>query len=553
MTDISATYKRLQQLRKSENLKLKPNARLNPEYSLRYYQSVGVAHFVAVKRLILGDDTGIGKTLTTLAAYCYLLEKYPDYKLMIVCPSSVLYQWESEMYKFCNGLDAQIIESKIIKNINGVKLKSKDYLKSYDAREYQFNQFLKNKNNLIIFNYNTLSSDFHVIKDLMAQHQFMVVYDEATAFKSNKSIAWKYAKEVSKLADRTYALSATIIKNDLLECFSVFQVIMPGIFGNESQFKKNFCIIKRKQLWKGKGERGKVVGEIVGYKNKDFFRKQIDPYYLGRKKKDVASELPSIVSQSIKIKMSPKQQSLYNDALDGFIDFDKFNFEKISSLIKEEKDFEFESKETKIIDKLTALIYCQQICNSPYTIGVAAPSAKEEELLRILEHELFKEKVVIYTRFKKMANRLDDLITSILKMKVLKITGDIKTKDREAAKNTFNTSDDHNIMIINNAAKEGINLQSSGYLVFYDLPFSYGDFLQIIGRIHRIGSKHEKIFLMYLMCTDSVDEKVYEILTKKKELFDEILGDSAVGAMPDINKEIINTLFEEMRQTAKIA
>jgi len=106
-------------------------------------------------------------------------------------------------------------------------------------------------------------------------------------------------------------------------------------------------------------------------------------------------------------------------------------------------------------------------------------------------------------------------------------------------------------MIINAAAKEGINLQSSGYLMFYDLPFSYGDFLQLIGRIHRIGSKHTNIFLLYLICKHTVDEKVYDVLANKKELFDEILGDSAVGAMKVKNKELVGSIFDAMIEEAK--
>jgi len=167
-----------------------------------------------------------------------------------------------------------------------------------------------------------------------------------------------------------------------------------------------------------------------------------------------------------------------------------------------------------------------------------------------LEDELQGEKVVIYTRFKTVVNRLEELITKKLKVKVTKITGDVKAEQREDNKLEFNTSSDTNIMIINSAAKEAVNLQSSGYLFFYDLPFSYGDFLQIIGRIHRIGSPHEKIFLMYMICRDSVDEKTHNILVSKKELFDAILGDSAVGAIK-IDNSVVNTLFADMVSEAE--
>jgi SNF2 family DNA or RNA helicase len=379
----------------------------------------------------------------------------------------------------------------------------------------------------------------------------MVIFDECTSFKNTKSMTHENARQLSALCDRVYGLSATIIKNDLIEAFSIFRVIMPYIFGNETQFKKNYCIMEKKNLWKGKGEKGKTINVIKGYKNLEYFKQVIDPYYLGRKKSDVAKELPEIVSREIQINMHPKQQQAYDDALAGFLDYDKFNLNKVKGLIDDDEDFEYESKETKQIDKLTALIYCQQIANSPKILGIEAPSAKEEEILRVIKDELLQEKVVIYTRFKKMVNRLEDLITKDLGLKVLKITGDVDNRTREDYKKLFNTSPDHNIMIINNAAKEGINLQSSGYLIFYDLPFSYGDFLQIIGRIHRIGSTHTNIFLLYMVCRGTVDEKTYDILAGKKELFDKILGDSAVGAIQAKNGQLIFDLFESMVRDAK--
>lgn len=555
MSDVAnEIYKKLVKIRQSKDLKLAPNPYLRPEYQLRYYQTQGVAHMYMVKRFVLGDDTGIGKTLQTIATYTSILTKYPDFKLMIVCPASAMYQWQNEVKKFCTEeITCQIVKSTEIKYIDGVKLKSKDYLKSFDAREYQFKQFEKNNNNVLIFNYNTLVTDSHVLLELMKKYKFMVVFDEATAFKNPKSHTFTYATELSKVGERVVGLSATIIKNNLLEAFSIYKVIVPGLFISINHFKKSYCLMEKVQLWKGKGKRGKVVNKIIGYKNLKYFKDMIDPYFLGRKKSEVASELPKIISKEIIVDMLPKQRDIYNDALDGFLDYDKYNFNKIKTLFDDTESFEseIESKEMKQIDKLTALIYCQQICNCPELIGFDnAPSAKENELLRILDEELQGEKVVIYTRFKTMVNRLENLITTKLKVKVTKITGDVSAEQRENNKIEFNTSTDTNIILINSAAKEAVNLQSSGYLVFYDLPFSYGDFLQIIGRIHRIGSPHEKIFLMYMICKDSVDEKTHNILVSKKELFDAILGDSAVGAI-HIDKSVINTLFQDMVNSAE--
>jgi SNF2 family DNA or RNA helicase len=459
---VDKTYKALLDLRKRKDLKLNPNPYLKTEYQLRYYQIIGMLHMYMVKRHILGDDTGLGKTLMTLACYATIKNKDTNSKLVIICPSSVMYQWASEINKFCNGIASQIVEAVTIKEIDGVHLGYKNYLKGSDSRKHQFSIWEKENKDVVIFNYNTMCSDWYLIQDYLKKYKCMIVFDEATNFKNTKSLTWKYAREIALIADRAYGLSATIIKNDLLEAFSIFSVIMPSVLGNEAKFKKNYCIMEKKQLWKGQGKRGKVVNKIVGYKNLEFFNKVIDPYYLGRKKSEVAKELPEIISKEIKVPLLPKQIELYEEAMLGFIDFNKFNQDLLKKdLFEEGTDISEELQEVKQIDKLTALIYCQQIANSPHTIGIDAPSAKEEELLRLIDQELLGEKIVIYTRFKKMVNRLEKLITEKLNKKVVKITGDVDNNLREDYKVSFNTSEDTNIIIINSAAREGINLQSS--------------------------------------------------------------------------------------------
>lgn len=555
-TNVDKTYKKLLEIRKREDLKVQSNPYLKEEYQLRYYQIIGMLHMFMVKRFILGDDTGIGKTLQTIATFANIKKKDPDYKLMIICPSSVMYQWRSEIDKFCNNLTTYIVESKDIKYVDGVKLKSKNYITGYNARKFQFEEFKKEDRDVVIFNYNTLSTDYSLIKDIVTNNKVMVVFDECTAFKNTKTNTHENARQLSKIADRVYGLSATIIKNDLVESYAIFRVIMPYVFGTLTEFKKNYCILEKKQLWKGKGKRGKVVSTIVGYKNLEFFKKVIDPYYLGRKKSHVAKDLPEIISKSISFDMDKQQERIYQDALNGLLNYEEYNSVPLQEFLKSNnKEIKDEgggfNEENKKIDKLTALMYCQQIVNSPYTLGIDAPSAKESELLRIVEDEIPNDKVVIYSRFKKMVNRLEDILKSNLGVNVLKITGDIDNATREEYKNKFNNSDDHNIMLINSAAKEGINLQSSGYLIFYDLPFSYGDFLQIIGRIHRIGSEHSNIFLMYLLGRGTVDEKTYEILYNKKDLFDKVLGDSAVGAIDTSSKANADDLFIKMMEYIK--
>ncbi len=537
-------YKKLLSIRTATELKVKKNPYLRDEIVLRHYQVQMMIHLFILKRMVVGDDCGTGKTCQVISAYTSLLVQNPELKLLVVAPASALYQWQSEFEKFTTGIKCQIVESTPIK-VN------KKTIKGAESREYQFSLFENDNKNVLILNYNTLVSDNHILEDLLKKYKVMVIFDEATAFKNPKTKAFSYAAIISKLAERVYSLSATIVKNNLIEAYSIFKITLPNLFGSIEKFKRDYCIIEQKSFWVGKHRR-RFVNIIKGYKNLDFFKKTIDPYFLGRKKSDVAKELPEIITKEIVIQMNDKQQDIYDEAVKGILDFDRFKNNAIDYILAD--DDSIVQSDIKLIDKLTALIYCQQICNSPQIVGFSntISSSKEDEFLRLITHDLVGEKVVVYTRFKKMIERLrkkldDENIPNTW------ISGELKSQEREAHKKLFNESSECNIIFINAAAKEAINLQSSAYLLFYDMPFSYGDFLQIVGRIHRIGNKHENIFLIYLICKGSVDEKVYNTLLKKKDLFDVILGDSAVGALRTSNfvDNIFNDLVAEAKKSSK--
>jgi len=200
--------------------------------------------------------------------------------------------------------------------------------------------------------------------------------------------------------------------------------------------------------------------------------------------------------------MAGKQLELYKQVLSDFIETDTVK-EEITSIFKK-------------------LIRCQQISDSPSILDLDAESAKEKELLRILEEDIPEdEKVVIFTRFKKGVYRLEEILK---KYNPLSITGDNKGQERDILKNTYTTDNKHRIMLINTAAREAINLQISGNLIFFNLDWSYGNNLQIIGRINRLGSSHDQNNVYILMNDSTIDEYVYRTIIKKEAYFEELLG-----------------------------
>jgi SNF2 family DNA or RNA helicase len=213
--------------------------------------------------------------------------------------------------------------------------------------------------------------------------------------------------------------------------------------------------------------------------------------------------------------------------------------------------------EEKEVSKLTAIIYCQQIVNHPGLIDVDGESEKLDALIdNLTDGDLSEEKVIVFTRFKKMVNIIQPILEK-QGIKTVRITGDEDTKQRAAAMNAFqDPKDDTRVILITMAASEAINLQAAKAIIFYDTPWSAGDYLQILGRMIRIGTVHDKVYALHLVCSGSVDERVMQVLRKKMSLVESVLGKRVKGeddAIEVSSENDISDLFNSLRQDALAA
>jgi SNF2 family DNA or RNA helicase len=276
---------------------------------------------------------------------------------------------------------------------------------------------------------------------------------------------------------------------------------------------------------------GRKIPVIVGYRNLTRFREVIDPYFLGRPKSIVSEELPDVITKKIYLDLTTAQQEKYDEALSGLLTLG--------------------SDEVKETTMLTQMIYCQQIVDSLALIGIDDASTKEEELFRVLDEELLGEKVVIYTNFRKMVDRLSTLFDA-KKMKYTRITGaENKDSEREENRALFQKpGSGTDIMMITNAGSAAINLQSASAIIFFDSPWSYGDYKQLLGRIVRIGSRHESVLALHMVTEGTIDEHVLKTLKKKKALIDPILGGAEDVLKFDTGTDVVD-IFEMLRNDAR--
>lgn len=554
---IQATHEKLKQIRTSTTVSLKPTPMLRTEIvgfdklrqplSLRYYQVQGIYHLLTMKRMILGDGTGLGKTLQTIAALCYLWQKETTNRVIVVSPKAALRQWESEIDKFTTGIKVFLVQG------------------SASEREAVYLAWARHKGPekpVLVINYHLLVRDwdagggmqpdpknpkkkvyvpglFNRLTEGMTD--IVTIYDEATAFKNTATKTFQVCEALSHRSHRCYGLTATLLKNNLMEGFSIFKVVVPWVFTTKTKFMDTFAVVKLQPMGGGR-----KVPIVVGYRNLELFRHAIDPYFLGRPKHVVSNELPTLITKEVICELSPAEDSKYSEALSGILELGDGTV----------KDYE-ESK------ALVALIYCQQIVNSltqiKFTEGdevaqslldetdytVKSMGAKESALIELLTEELDGEKVIVYTRFESLVGRLMALVKKA-SIESVCITGKVSGDKRKKAQDAFQDMDSKvKVVFITDAGSEAINLQAASGLIFYDAPWSWGNYVQTLGRPIRIGSVHNHVVVYHLIAErprekakdrKTIDKHVLELLRGKKRLSDAVLGEATVGAL-DFEKD----------------
>ena len=344
-----------------------------------------------------------------------------------------------------------------------------------------------------------------------------------TAFKNPKTQTHQACKFLSAKAKRTWGLTATLIKNRLLEGFGIYEVIVPGLFRNKTSFLRTYCITEMQKI---PGSRRKIP-IVVGHERSqiELFKAKIDPFFLGRAKFEVASELPVLTTRNVRVDMNAAQKKKYKEALSGLLQVGRGN--------------ETEFKET---DKLTEIIYCQEIVDHLELIECDGGSTKVGALFDLLKEEFADEKVIVFSRFARMIDILE-VEAKKEKIKAVRISGSVSEKNRKKAQDAFqDPKSDVRVIFVTEAGKEALNLQAARVTIFYDTIWSAGDYIQILGRMIRIGSTHDRVYAIHLVARGSVDLRVLAAIKKKMVLIEATIGKRIKGE--DDDNDIVETSNE---------
>lgn len=493
-------YDKLKRVREKHDIVLPPTPNFRTSFTdkngkdvpiaLRGYQVQMVIHLVAMMRFVVGDDTGLGKTIETIAALCQLWRRDQDLKVVVLTKKSSVTQWDDEFTKFTTGVQVFVC-------VGGAP-----------QRAAIQSAFAKAKGPCVLIQgYTSACNDF---TKLQKWKGYVLICDEATVFKSPSTRVHKVCQHYSSQAVRCWGLTATLIKNNLTEGYGIYRVVVPDLFQmTMNAFVSNYCVI---QMQKVAG--GRQVPVVVGYRDSDIlrFKELIDPFYLGRPKHAVAKDLPVLTTRDIFVQNTKFQEEKYLEAEAGLL-----------------AHGDGEERETTA---LTALIYCQEIVNHPGLIGFDNyPSGKLDALVDLLsgDGDFEGKKVIVFTRFKKMVDIAIPVLTKA-GINCVQVTGGENERARKSAMDAFqDPKSGVQVIWITMAGGDAINLQAAEAIIFFDCPWSAGDYIQILGRMIRIGSIHSWVYAIHLVVQDTIDEHVQGVRRKKMTLIEKVLGERVKG------------------------
>lgn len=462
---------------------------------LRPYQERGYSWLV--KNLTLGmgaliaDDMGLGKTLQVIAAVTYLKEagELEKEKVLAVVPTTLLVNWQREIAKFSPQLKVALY--------HGPK------------RELPTDNY-----DVLLTTYGTARMD---VEELKHMNYRLMIIDEAQAVKNSTSSQTKALKSLK--ARQVIGMSGTPVENRLMEYWSIFSLVQPKLLGTQKDFKEHFA---------------RPIEADRDPNTIDAFRKLTAPFMLRRLKTDksIIADLPEKLVQDQFTSLRQDQAVLYEKFL-------KETLEKIETAIKKAKE---SGEDTRIVQRglvLKLMTGLKQICNSvsqfQKTDSPYPDSGKGDMLIDLVERSFDAErKVLIFTQYREMGERLQTWLKSTLGEEALFLHGGVTVKKRAEMVDAFQNDSQTRVMILSlKAGGTGLNLTEASTVIHYDLWWNPAVEAQATDRAYRIGQKRD--VLVYRFITKGTfEERINEMLMSKRELADLTVatGESWVGELP---------------------
>lgn len=502
---------------------------------------------------ILADDMGLGKTIQIITLLQAEAKERPNSQTLIVCPASLVYNWENELKRFAPGLTVQTVtgtapeREEILRQAAEVKAEAKkqaaksaeansmepvtksvgDNLESIQKDMESVQDSLKSgKENLrvasdqesvtvirhpqiLITSYDLLKRDIAFYEPF--QFRFQVI-DEAQYIKNPLTQSAKSVKLIK--AQTRYALTGTPIENRLSELWSIFDYLMPGFLFTYSRFRKQFETPITKD-----GD-GRALENL---------RRLSAPFVLRRLKKDVLKDLPDKLETVVYSMAEEEQKQLYTAHALAL----KEELEQMSGDT-------YGSEHIQVLAELTKL---RQICCDPSLCfdRYKGGSAKLDTCMELITGGIAGgHKILLFSQFTSML----ELIGARLKKEGIafhELTGATPKEERIRMAGAFQTDDTPVFLISLKAGGTGLNLTAADVVIHYDPWWNVAAQNQATDRAHRIGQE-KQVSVFKLIMKDTVEENILKLQEQKRDLADQIISGEQVSIGSLSKEELLKIL-----------
>ena len=467
------------------------------------YQKEGVRFAVKAGKAIIADEMGLGKTVQAICcAEIYLRQKMAE-SVLIVCPTSLKYQWKSEIERFAGG-EVLIVEGYASKRLELYKAPA-----AYKIVSYQ-----------------SLAND---IKALGRISTDLLIMDEVQRLKNWNT---QLAQAVRRI-DSHYSvlLSGTPLENKLDELVSIVQLANPYCLAPLYRFRFDHIITDPD------------TGKAIGYKNLSDIKERLKDTLIRRTKQSVQLQLPKRTDQFLLVPMTPEQSSRHEELRTSVARLvSKWN--RTHNLSEEERR-----------RLLLMLGQMRMLADSTFIIDQDKDSrhdVKVGEVMNILDDALSggSAKVVVFSEWERMV-RLVAMELDSRGIRYELLHGGVPAQKRSEIIGRFQNETDCRIFLSTDTGSTGLNLQAASILVNLDLPWNPAVLEQRVGRIYRIGQEMP-IQVLNLVSKDSIEESMIERLRFKRSMFDGALdgGDDAIFLSDDRFKSFMSSLSPALSQGA---
>ncbi|GCD11529.1 DEAD/DEAH box helicase [Clostridium tagluense] len=468
--------------------------------TLREYQKRGFYWLTFLRDHAIGaclaDDMGLGKTVQSICLLLYEREnKLTDKPTLIICPTSVVGNWEREIEKFAPGLKTAI---------------------HHGNSRWTYETFSKeiHKNEVVITTYALIVRD----KNLFQKEEWAgIILDEAQNIKNSASKQTQHIKALK--AEYKVALTGTPVENRLSDLWSIMDFLNSGYLYNWSTFRREFAVPIERQ---GDPEKSSKL------------RKIISPFVLRRLKTDanIIKDLPEKIETKEYAPLTKEQATLYQAVVNDCLN-------KIDSS-------EGIQRRGLIIASLTKF---KQICNHPVQFlkdngEIEGRSGKLERLLEMLEVVIEEgDRSLVFTQFAEMGHILQLELEKKLHVKTLFLHGGTSRKKREELINIFqdDTAEPMVFVLSLKAGGLGLNLTKANHVFHFDRWWNPAVENQATDRAFRIG-QIKNVHVHKFICMGTLEEKIDEMLERKQALAESIVSTNE-NWISEMNNDELRELF----------